>query len=112
MAIQILAQTPVNLTSAGTAEAIGSGLFKDVVLVADPAKNTGTLYIGGPDVDSTNGIPLAAGEKLAMNALFNDSRSPDLQYDLSTIYVDGDTTNDDLRIITFNILGPRAASGS
>ena len=111
MAIQILAQTPVNLTSAGTAQAIGTGLYKDVVLVADPA-NTGTLYIGGPDVDSTNGYPLAAGEKIALNALFNDSRSPDLLYDLAQIYVDGDTTNDDLRIITFNFLGPRSRSGS
>ena len=112
MAIQILAQAPINLTSAGTAQAIGASgeLYKDVVLVADPA-NTGTLYIGGSDVDSTNGIPLEAGEKISLNALFSDSRSPDLLYDLSTIYVDGTTTDDDLRVITFNFLGPRSTGG-
>ena len=107
MAIQVLDQTRKTITTAGTAEAIGSGKYRDVVLTAD-STNVGNIYIGGPDVDSSNGLPLAAGEKIALSSLFSDIRSPDLLFDLSTIYADCDNNGEKVRILTINLLGPRS----
>lgn len=109
MALSLSQQTRQNLTSAGTAQALGTGKYKDVVLQADPA-NVGTLYIGDENVDSTNGYALTAGSAISLNALFSDSRTPDMLWDLSTLYFDGTDTNDDLRIITVNFSGPRNSS--
>ena len=109
MALSLSQETRQNLASAGTAQALGTGRFKDVVLQADPG-NAGTIYIGDENVDSTNGYALTASQAISLNALFSDSRTPDMLWDLSTIYFDGTDAGDDVRIITVNFSGPRNSS--
>ena len=105
MAIKIGQITANTLASAGTAEKIADGVYaKDVILHA-AAANTGILYIGDVDVDTTNGYPLAAGEKVALSALFDDQVDLAI-YDLGQIYFDGDTSNDVIRALTFVIARP------
>ena len=50
------------VTSAGTAEAIASsGLFNHLVIHAKPG-NTGQVYVGGSDVDSSTNGGLSPGD--------------------------------------------------
>ena len=52
------------------------------------ADNAGTIYIGGVDVDSTNGFPLAAGD-----LIFIELKS------LPMIYIDGTDADDAIAYI-------------
>lgn len=55
------------VTSAGTAEALGTGVIKGSLMVKALTTNTGLAYIGNDganDVASTNGLPLAAGDSV------------------------------------------------
>jgi hypothetical protein len=68
--------TPVSgkktVTTAGTAVHLDDVDCKSVSIKA-LASNTGTIYVGGSDVDSTNGLELAAGESIDV-AIDNVSR--------------------------------------
>ena len=72
---------------------------------AAASANTCILYIGDSAVDATNGYPLAAGEKVALSAMFNDQKDKSV-YDLGQIYFAGDTSSDVIRCATFNIKRP------
>ena len=53
------------VTTAGTAEALGSGPVNSPLMVKALESNTGYIYLGNDgadDVDSTNGMILAAGD--------------------------------------------------
>jgi hypothetical protein len=52
-----------NVASAGTAEALGTGLYNSVVIIATPS-NTGQIYVGGSDVASTTNDGLDSGDVL------------------------------------------------
>jgi hypothetical protein len=54
-----------SVTTAGTAEKLGSQVIAGALMVKALAGNTGTIYIGNDgagDVSSANGMPLAARE--------------------------------------------------
>jgi hypothetical protein len=58
------------VTAAGTAERISTGQkVNGAVMVKALPGNTGLVYVGNVDgdVDSTNGMPLSAGEALVFN---------------------------------------------
>src|SRR5690606_10999760 len=53
------------VTTAGTAEALAaSQALTSGVTVKALASNTGVVYVGGSNVDSTNGFELAAGDQV------------------------------------------------
>jgi len=74
------------VTTAGTAEALGTGLYRAVVIRAKAA-NTGQVYVGGSDVDSNTNEGLDAGDTLSME-------SERHELDLSQIFIDVDTNGE------------------
>lgn len=73
------------VTAAGTAEALGSGLFKSVSIIAKTG-NTGQVYVGGSDVDSDTNDGLDSGDALNL--------SDDRGINLAEVYVDVDTSSE------------------
>lgn len=63
---------PSTVTVGSPAVTVGkpsSVLDPDSCLVKSPSTNTATIYIGGPDVSSSNGFPLAPGDSaIALDA--------------------------------------------
>lgn len=69
------------VTTAGTAEALGTVSINGALMVKALTTNTGLAYVGNDgagDVASTNGMPLAAGDAVIFNYVGN----------LSTIWID------------------------
>ena len=76
------------VTSAGTAEAIASsGLFNHLVIHAKPG-NTGQVYVGGSDVDSSTNGGLSPGDTVK----FSPNKGHVL--DLTAIYLDVATSGE------------------
>ena len=91
---QLAAQT---LSSGGTAQVLSSGVVVvQAILISAEAGNSGTIYVGDADVDSTNGIPVAAGSSVRITGPEIGKGGAD-DMDLSLIYFDG-TTSDVIRI--------------
>lgn len=91
---QLAAQT---LSSGGTAQALtGTVTVCQAILITADTGNAGTVYIGDADVDSTNGIPVAAGASVRITGPQLGKGGAD-DMDLSEIYWDG-TTSDTIRI--------------
>ena len=66
-----------DVTTAGTAVALGSSTTIKSVVVKAKYANTGTIYIGDASVSSSNGIELQAGDAIGIDI-----------DDLSTVYID------------------------
>lgn len=80
-----------SVTSAGTAEAlVGGSTPANSVIISALLTNTGTMYIGGATVDSTNGIPLDPGDAVVIEI-----------DDLNVIYVDSSVNAEG---VTYNYL--------
>lgn len=60
--------------------------------------NTGTIYIGGADVDATAAIHLAAGDTYSPPVI--EMRGDYLEYDLTGIYARGSANNLNLSIVS------------
>jgi hypothetical protein len=73
------------VTTAGTAEALGSGIFKALTIIPKVA-NTGQVYVGGSDVASATNDGLDAGDTLVLG----DGRG----LSLSSVYIDVDTSGE------------------
>ena len=75
------------VSSAGTAEALGSGIFGSVTVIAK-SDTTGQVYIGGSDVASSTNAGLDAGDVLEI--------SPRAGHiiDLAATYIDVGTNDD------------------
>ena len=83
-----------SVSSAGTAEALSTSSDLSVGSGAEVAirandDNTGSIYVGGSDVDSSNGFVLSAGESVALQVA-----------DVSDVYIDADTTGEGVSWIT------------
>lgn len=61
-----VAHAKVTVTTAGTRVQLATNTAKAIVVKASVA-NTGTIYVGGSTVASTNGFPLAAGDTVALD---------------------------------------------
>jgi len=73
------------VTTAGTAEALGSGIFKALTIIPKVA-NTGQVYVGGSDVASATNDGLDAGDTLVLG----DGRG----LSLASVYIDVDTNGE------------------
>ena len=86
------------LTSAGTAQSISvSEINVEAALIYADSANVGTIFIGGSTVDSTNGIPLAAGHALPVGSDRSHGATSDI--DLKSIFFDGTNTSDKVRVM-------------
>ena len=91
---QLSAQT---LASGGTAQALSASVIvTQSLLITAESGNAGSVYIGDSNVDSTNGIVLAAGTSVRITGPELGKGGAD-DMDLSQIYWDG-TTSDVIRI--------------
>lgn len=97
MAFKIQTLASINLTAAGTAQQLTSTLTKaEVVNITAKVGNTGNIYIGDSNVSSTRYFAyLDAGESVSIEA---QAAGYSGTFDLSEIYIDGDTTNDDVLV--------------
>lgn len=83
----VYGQTTV--TAHGTAEALGASVaLVSGVRIKALAANTGNIYIGDVNVDSTNGFILAAGEEVFVEC-----------DDLASIYIDSDADSEGVSYI-------------
>ena len=83
------------VAAAGTAEALGTGFFRSIVVIAKVG-NAGKVYIGGSDVASTTNDGLSAGDSLTFS-----TQSHTL--DLARIFIDVDTNGEGIDI--YGIVG-------
>jgi hypothetical protein len=99
MALKPVTPARVVVSLAGTAVALSSTqlLVKNVVVQAENG-NTGLIYLGGSDVDSTNGYELSAGLGIALADLQSDIGKGDY-IDLAQVYVDAATNADAIRVL-------------
>ncbi|MGH8743847.1 MAG: hypothetical protein ACREUY_06160 [Burkholderiales bacterium] len=65
------------------------------VVIQALSTNSGSIYIGGSDVDSTHAILLAAGASLTLEA---PAGKVDPFIDLTAVYYDGATTADKINV--------------
>jgi|TARA_Y100000034_G_C6868347_1_gene395998 hypothetical protein len=72
------------VAAAGTAEALGTGLFRAVTVLCKAA-NTGQVYIGGSDVDSSTNSGLDASASI-------DVATRGHEIDLAKVYIDVDVS--------------------
>lgn len=92
----------VNVPIAGTAVPISSTpIFTPEFEIYVPTGNTGSAYIGNIDVENSSGadggwIPRTKGEVITFTASENVSMSSGDFFDLSKIYVDVNTSGDDV----------------
>ena len=56
--------------------------------------NTGNIYVGGDDVSSALGYVLTAGQTVTLEACAGQT-----YIDLSTVYIDAGTSNDEVKVI-------------
>ena len=68
------------VTSAGTAEAVATGQMVNEVLLIALSTNTGRLFYGGSDVDSSTQEGLVAGASVTIT-----SRKP---FDIALLFID------------------------
>ena len=77
------------VSSAGTAEALGASTsLESGIKIKALADNTGTIYVGDSDVDSSSGFELAAGEEVFIEI-----------DDLAKVYVDASSSGDGVSYI-------------
>lgn len=84
---------PINLTASGTRQALsGTSQKVTTVVINALAANTGVIYVGDVAVTAANGFPLQKGDTIVLKA------EAGTYLDLSKIYFDGGTTNDDIKV--------------
>ncbi len=99
MASQLKTLAEVNLTAAGTAQQITATVTEvEAVVINAGNSNSGVIFVGDSNVSSTRyAARLAAGERVSIDAGGVGGGNSDF-LDMSEIYIDGDTTNDDVYI--------------
>jgi hypothetical protein len=91
----------INLTSAGTRQAISATpVYSPCVIVTAAHGNTGNIYVGDSAVASNRyAAVLAAKSSYVITGPVMGGFEQLI--DLSTIYIDGGTTNDDVQVAYF-----------
>lgn len=78
-----------NVAAAGTAEPLSaSSVFAHEGNIQAHQSNGGLIYVGGPDVDSSNGFVLEAGDNFPFSAL-----------NLQNIYIDTSVNGNGVRVV-------------
>lgn len=85
-------------TTNGVATALSATqIFCASVIIYADNLNTGNVYIGGPSVSVSNGIPLRANQ--SQNLSYDLVWGGNGKIDLSKIYLDTDQTGNAVRIV-------------
>lgn len=103
MAANFVSLSPVTLTHGVATRLSASAIYaSSLILYADPL-NTGNVYLGGSNVTTSNGIPVAKGQSfnLSYDLVFGSNG----KIDLRTLYLDSDTTSNLVRIIYVEWMG-------
>lgn len=87
----------VTVTTAGTAVPLSATeLYSSHILIQASTGNTNNIYVGGSDVDSTNGIALTPGSSISLGDLQRKDMNEAI--DLRQVYVDADTNGNTVRV--------------
>lgn len=86
-------------TAAVALSTAANGLLIHSFTIQAATANSGTIYIGGPDVSSSNGVALAAGDALSFD-LLKPVRMETEMYDLSKVYVAASVASQAVRVLT------------
>jgi len=91
---------PAEVVTAGTRVPLSAvdGEFQSLLVQADP-DNNGNVYLGDETVDSSNGIALVPGEKLAIDGLSRAHGTGADSNFFSDWYIDADNDGAKLRIL-------------
>ena len=97
MASILTSLAPKTLTT-GVATALSSTqIFASSAIIYADNLNTGNVYVGGPTVTTTNGIPIAKNQ--SQNLAYDLIYGANQKIDLSKVYLDTDTTGNAVRIV-------------
>lgn len=88
-----LAGSRVRLTSLTT----GPGRFSQDIVISAKLTNVGNIYLGGSDVNSSNGFPIRQGGSISLNQLFRGNKIR--EYDLYNLYIDSDTNGNGVIVL-------------
>jgi len=90
-----------NVATAGTrVQLSSSAIYAKKVFIVASTSNAGLIYIGGSDVSSTNGFPLAntaPGNRVDLGDLTIGGSSE--AWDLSQVYVDAANNDEDVFVL-------------
>lgn len=102
MAAGTLTSFAKSISAAGTAERLiaSSTITAEAVIQAHP-DNAGNIFIGGSDVDSSNGYILEPGDSFSIASLRHlhiGDVEDDPQIDLTDVWIDSAQNNDGVRV--------------
>lgn len=102
--IRVRTLANVNLTLAGTAQQVSTTpIYCASVIIQAHEDNTNDIFVGDSNVAVGRGFRLDAGESITFGN--TDVRGTTQEVDLSQIYFDGDTTNEDIRVTYLQLGG-------
>jgi hypothetical protein len=96
MAANFISLAPKSLTASAATKISSTQLFAASVVIYADNLNTGNVYLGGSNVTVSNGIPLSKNQ--SQNISYELVFGTNGKIDLSTIYMDTDTTGNLVRI--------------
>lgn len=97
MAASFISLSPKSLTNGVATKLSSLQLFASSVVIYADTLNTGNVYLGGSNVTTANGIPIA--KNMSQNISYELVYGTNGKVDLSTIYMDTDTSGNLVRII-------------
>ncbi len=97
MAIKLFTVADLDIPTAGTRVQLSATATPvTTVIIQAKASNTGLVFVGDASVAAGQGISLAAGKAIALNA--DDFGEGAGEFLLSDIYVDAATNGDDVKV--------------
>ena len=89
--------SPISLTNGVATPLSAKQLFVSSLIIYADNLNTNNVYIGGPTVSASNGIPLRAGQ--SQNLSYDLVWGGNGKIDVSKIYFDTDNTGNLVRVV-------------
>ena len=88
---------PVNLTNGVATQILSTKIYASSVICYADNLNTGNIYMGGPTVSVTNGIPIS--KNMSNSLAYDLVWGANGKIDLSSIYFDTDTSGNKVRVV-------------
>jgi hypothetical protein len=89
------------VTTAGTQVALAAaGTMARSCSIQANSSNTGNIFVGGDDVNSTNGVVLEPGQAIELEPP-TDAGGMHMDMDLGEIYIDSAVNGEAVRVIYF-----------
>ena len=89
MAVRPVQLVPLTISTPGTAQAFAENVACTSILIQSDRLNTGSIYVGDSDVNSTNGMELTPGESIPITADMVNGNTDELFP--ADIFIDTDT---------------------